>query len=361
VVALRIAVFVVGAAVVVATFASAVRTVVIPRGIPARITRVVFLSMRSLFRLRARPGRSYEDRDRVMAMYAPVSLLALLLTWVTAVLVGYTLMYWALGRNIGEAFRISGSSVLTLGFAAPRDAPETALVYTEAGLGFVLLALLITYLPSIYGVFSRRENLVAGMEVRAGSPPSAVEIIKRAWQVDQLATLGVLWRRGEQWFLELQETHTSFPALVFFRSPQPEHSWVTASGSILDSASLLLATVDRPSDHSAAYCLRAGSLALQRIATFFGIPFNPAPRPDDPISVTRDEFDEACDALAEQGVPLKTDRDQAWRDFAGWRVNYDRPLVVLAGLTMAPFAPWSSDRSIRDWRPTASVRQLRNA
>jgi hypothetical protein len=360
VVVLQVFLFLVGLAIVVATLGSAVRTVVLPRAIPSRISRFVFLTMRGLFRLWARPSASYERRDRVMALYGPVTLLILLLTWVTLVLVGYTAAYWGLGgRSLREAFALSGSAILTLGFERPPDVPATILVFTEAAVGLILLALLITYLPSIYGVFSRRENLVAGMEVRAGSPPSGVEILQRAWRVDGLTKINVLWRRAEQWFLELQETHTSFPAVVFFRSPQPDHSWVIASGAILDAGSLLLSAVDRPSDPDAAYCIRAGYLALRRIAAFFRIPFDPDPRPDDPISIERDEFEEACAALEGQGLPLKPDIDQAWRDFNGWRVNYDRVLIALAGLTMAPYAPWSSDRSIRDWRPRASMRALR--
>lgn len=355
-------VFLAGVAVVVAVFGSALRTVVLPRGIPARISRVVFLGMRSLFRLRARPGLPYEQRDRIMAMYAPFSLIVLLLTWITTVMLGYTAMYWGLGgRSLRDAFALSGSSLLTLGFGRPADLPTTALVFSEAALGLILLALLITYLPSIYGVFSRRENMVAGMDLRGGSPPSAVEILKRSWRVDGFRTLGTLWRRGEQWFLELMETHTSFPAVVFFRSPVPEHSWVTSAGAILDSASVLLSAVDRPSDPDAAYCIRAGYLALRRIAAFFRIPFNPDPGPEEPISIVRDEFDDACDELAASGLPVRDDRDQAWRDFVGWRVNYDRILIALAGLTMAPYAPWSSDRSIRDWRPRATLRELRGS
>ncbi len=358
--AVRVLTFLVGVTVVVAVVGSAVRTVVIPRGIAARLSRFVFLGMRGVFRLRARPGVSYARRDHVMSLYAPMSLLVLLFTWIGLVIGGYTLMYWGLGgRAWREAFALSGSAVLTLGFERPRDLPSTIMVFSEATLGLVLLALLITYLPSIYGVFSRRENLVAGMEVRGGSPPSAVEILGRAWRVDGLKKINVLWRRAEQWFLEIQETHTSFPAVVFFRSPEPDHSWVTAGGAILDSASLLLSAVDVPRDANAAYCIRAGYLSLRRIATFFRIPFDPDPRPDDPISVSRDEFDDACDALAGQGVPLVADRDQAWKDFVGWRVNYDRVVISLAGLTMAPTAPWSSDRSIRDWRPRATVRALR--
>jgi len=357
---LRVLAFLAGAAAVVATFGSAVRTVVIPRGIPARLTRFVFFQMRRIFRLRARPSAPYAKRDRVMSLYGPVSLLILLVTWVTIVILAYTAMYWGLGgRSIRDAFSLSGSAVLTLGFADPGDLPATALVFTEAALGLILLALMITYLPSIYSVFSRRENMVAGMELRGGSPPSAVEVLSRSWRVDRFAKLGTLWRRAEQWFLELQETHTSFPAVAFFRSPQPDHSWVTSAGVILDSASVLLSAVDRPPDADAAYCIRAGYLALRRIADFFRIPYDPDPGPDDPISIERDEFEEACRALAAQGVLLKEDRDRAWRDFVGWRVNYDRVLVALAGLTMAPYAPWSSDRSVRDWRPRGSLRELR--
>ena len=93
-------------------------------------------------------------------------------------------------------------------------------------------------------------------------------------------------------------------------------------------------------------CIRAGYLALRRIADFFQIAYNANPQPGDPISISRDEFDAACDELARHGVPLKADRDQAWRDFAGWRVNYDTVLLALAAITMAPYAPWSSDRSL---------------
>src|SRR5918996_1661178 len=283
--------------------------------------------MRGMFRLFARPGLPYERRDRGMTLYAPISLMVLLATWLAIVITGYTLMYWGLGGlSMREAFSLSGSAVLTLGFGRPSDLPATVLVFTEAAMGLVLLALLITYLPSV------------------------VEILRRAWRTDGLSKINVLWRRAEQWFLEIQETHMSFPAVVFFRSPEPDHSWVTAGGAILDSACLLLSTVDLPRDPNAAYCIRAGYLALRRIATFFGIPFDPDPHPDDPISISRDEFDDVCEALSADGVPLVSDLDQAWRDFAGWRVNYDRVLLALAELTMAPYAPWSSDRAMIERR-----------
>jgi hypothetical protein len=350
--ALRVVAFVLGAAAVAATLGSAIRTVILPRGVPARFGRAVFVSVRAVFRLRARPSVPYEKRDRIMAFYAPVGLLALLVAWISVVLLGYAAMFWGLGgRSIGDALRLSGSSVVTLGFVQPQDAPSTVLVITEAALGLILLALLITYLPSIYSTFSRREAAVTALEVRAGSPPSGAEMIWRYHALDRLDKLNEVWTAWETWFVELEETHTSIPALNFFRSPQPDHSWITAAGAVLDGASLAVSSVDIPRDVQAEFCIRAGYLSLRRIADFFGIPNDPNPKPDDPIAVTRHEFDKVDQWLSSEGVPMKPDRDQAWRDFAGWRVNYDTVLIALAGFVMAPYAPWSSDRSLRTWRP----------
>jgi hypothetical protein len=172
-----------------------------------------------------------------------------------------------------------------------------------------------------------------------------------------------VWLAWEAWFLEIQEAHISYPPLVFFRSPIPEQHWVTASGTVLDAAALFVAVCDTGPQPEAQVAIRAGWLALRRIASFFGIEFDPDPKPDDVISIRREEFDLVYEELAAAGVPLIADRDQAWRDWAGWRVNYDSVLLQLAELTMAPYAPWSADRSspghtatrIRRWgvgRPT---------
>jgi hypothetical protein len=350
--AVRILAFVIGLAIVYFTLGAAVRTVILPRGIPSRLARVVFLTMRALFRAWAGPSASYERQDRVMALYGPMSLLVLLGVWVTLVLGAFTLMFWGVGAGTWrEAFVDSGSSILTLGFAHPRDLVGIGLAFTEAGLGLVLLAMLITYLPSIYQAFSRREAAVTALEVRAGTPPTATEMIERFWVLGRIDKLNEVWTRWEDWFVEVTESHTSFPALVFFRSPQPDHSWVTAAGAVLDGASMTVSAVAVPRDVQAEICIRAGYIALRRIADFFGIPYEPDPKRGDPVSISREEFDEALDRLAAAGVPIVPDRDEAWLDFAGWRVNYDTVLLALAALTLAPYAPWSSDRSIRTMSP----------
>ena len=161
--------------------------------------------------------------------------------------------------------------------------------------------------------------------------------------MDQLTEL---WKDWEDFFIDIEESHTSFPALSFFRSPQPGQSWVTAAGAVLDGAALRVSSVDLPPDFEAQLTLRAGFIALRRICTFYGVPFPPDPQRGDPVSVRRDEYDAVLERLEGGGVPLKADRDTAWLDFCGWRVNYDATLLALAALTMAPYAMWSSDRSL---------------
>ncbi len=213
-------------------------------------------------------------------------------------------------------------------------------------LGLILVALLIAYLPTLYSAFSRREQVVNMLEVRAGSPPSALEMLLRFHRNQGLEKLADYWKVWEAWFADVEESHTTLPALIFFRSPRAENSWVTAAGAVLDAAAITLSTIDIPYDVSAALSIRAGFLTFRRIATYFDIPIPQDPHyPDTPICVERAEFDEVLDKLAEAGLPVKADREQAWRDFAGWRVNYDRALILLCGLVMAPRAPWSSDRA----------------
>jgi hypothetical protein len=268
-------------------------------------------------------------------------------TWYVLMAVGYAAMYWSLG--VGDFYtdlRLSGSSLLTLGFAASDVFLVNLLVFSEATLGLILVALLIAYLPTMYSAFSRREEFVNLLEVRAGDPPSSIEMLLRFHRIHGLERLAEYWSSWEVWFAELEESHTTLPALVFFRSPRGNQSWITAAGTILDCAALTLSAVDVPYTPNAALCIRAGFLSLRKISDSFDISYPPDPRfPDVSISISRAEFDDVLDLLQAEGLPLKEDRDQAWQDFAGWRVNYDHTLLALCGLVMAPRAFWSSDRS----------------
>jgi hypothetical protein len=340
------ALFLIGVAVVVSTLISAIRTTVLPRGVSSRIGKQVFLWTRVVFRLRVGRSPSYEKRDRIMAMYAPAALVTLLTVWLVLLVAAYTAMYTAIGVHpLPRAFELSGSSIFTLGTTTTDTVFGDFLTYSEAGLGLLFLTLLITYLPTIYTTFQRREASVTLLEVRAGNPPSAVNLLVRYHRIEKLDQLNDLWIQWEGWFADLEESHVSFPALAYFRSPQPDHSWITAAGTVLDAGSLWASTVEHPRDPDVQLCIRAGSLALRRIAAYFAVPFDADPAPDDPISISHYEYDEACRELAAAGVPLKDDLAAGWKSFAGWRVNYDTPLLNLARLTEAPIAAWTSDRS----------------
>ena len=344
-VAARAVAFVAGAAVVIATLASAVKTVIVPRAEPSMLARWVFVSLRRPFDWRIKRAPTWEEADRIMARFAPFALILLPGVWIAIVLVGFVPIYWAIGLDVPrQAFEQSGSSLLTLGFVFDTHGPAVAATVVEATLGLGLVALLISFLPTMYQQFSRREVLVSQLDTRAGTPPAPINLFRRAkrigWDLDDL------WTDWERWFAEVEESHTSYLALSFFRSPHHGRSWVTAAGAVLDSASLRASTLDMPPSWQAELSIRAGYLCLRRIAGSYDIPYDPDPAPTDPISITRDEFDDLVDELVGEGVPVKADRDQAWRDYAGWRVNYDTPLLALCGLVMAPYAPWSSDRSV---------------
>jgi len=211
----------------------------------------------------------------------------------------------------------------------------------------------------MYSAFHTREMSVNRLSVRAGIPPSPVQLFMRFHRLNRLSEMTKFWEEWETWFVELEESHTSLAPLVYFRSPQPEESWVNAAGTILDAAALRLAIVDLPndlkgsflpdgseipSDAQAAITIRAGFIALRRIADYFKVNYNPNPSfPNDQISIKRETFNQTYRLLQEQGLPLRSNVDKAWQDFAGWRVNYDSVLIALKVLTMAPDAPWLAE------------------
>ncbi|MGC8512944.1 MAG: hypothetical protein ACP5P1_07905 [Acidimicrobiales bacterium] len=336
-----------GLGIVAATLLSTLRAVVLPRASQGLIPEVTITSLRSLFRARIRRHEDYVRRDHLMAMFAPVALLAMLVSWLLVTAVAYSLIFFCVtGRSLPASVELSGSSIVTLGTVSDSHFWPSLLGDSEAGVGLLIVALVISYLPSMYSAFTRRETGVTLLEVRAGNPPSATTMILRFRRIESgLAEITDLWRQWEQWFADIEESHTTFPILVFFRSPHGERSWVTAAGALLDGAALWISAVEHPADPNAHLCIRAGFLSLRRIADAFGIPYDPDPAPDGPVSVSRQEWDEAISEMRDGGVAVVEDLDLAWEKWRGWRVNYDTVLLRLARLIEAPPAPWVSDRS----------------
>ena len=342
------------------TAMTAIRVFVLPRGENAYLARQIFRYTYRLFLKLAEKKDTYEEQDRILALFAPCVLLIQPLIYLALLTIGFAPLYWALDSRplsimtLMDAYHLSGSSLMTLGFAAVESTnfPVQILSFIEAAFGMIFVALLIAYLPAIYSAFSQREKQVAMLEVRAGSPPSGSVLLQRVYRNRGTAeSFDKVWERWEEWFAEIEESHTSLVALVFFRSPMPDRHWITAAGAVLDAAILLDSVIDEPRSTASVLCIRAGYVSLRRIADFFGtIPYDPNPSPTDPISICREEFDEVVEELNSVGIPVVANRDAAWESFRGWRINYDRVLLGLARLTSAPYSQWTSDRSLPDMK-----------
>ncbi|WP_019946543.1 hypothetical protein [Hymenobacter aerophilus] len=325
----------VGIFLVISTLFGAVRSFVLPRNESVLLSNLVFRSIRVLFWAVARLGRTYAQRDRVMALYAPIGLIMLPIVWLALLSVSYTLIFWALGEgHLERCFRISNSSLLTLGSEEPSHNMWANIIsYSEATLGLLLLTLLISYLPTMYQAFSRRELTVARLELRAGGKASAPELIRWLDRTNALRDEQQQWQDWEQWFIEIEETHTSLPILSFFRSPQPGRSWVTTAGLILDTAALVTSSLNQPLNPHLEVCFKAGCVALNRVGRFFHFDEDADHSPDDPT--TRASFDQAYEQLREAGFELHAEQE-AWTKYAELRARYARAVAHLARLTTDP-------------------------
>jgi hypothetical protein len=352
---IRIITLIAGVALTLWTIFQALRSFVLPRSDRAFLTILVFKWVSKAYHLRFRARTSFDTRDRWLAMLSPVAMFLLPLVWLTLITVGYAAMYWALDptQSLRDVLILSGSSLLTLGFAYQDSLPIIILDFSQAALGMMLVALLIGYLPTMYSAFSQREIMVTKLETYAGSPPDPVEMIRRMDYVSMLDKpddMRAFWQEWQTWFVQIEENHTTLAPMNFFRSPKPDRHWLISAGALLDCAAIIASCVDVPRARQGGLVIRSGFLSLRTIGDFFLITYDSDPAPNDPISITRPEFDHMYDRLVQANIPVHADRDMCWDHFAGWRVNYDEVLVKLAALTYPPYGIWSSDRAIT-YRP----------
>jgi hypothetical protein len=342
--------FAFGLVVVIATLLSVAGTLVVPRAVYSPLTRVVDWFLDIVFLLIARRVRSFERRDRILAWQAPSSILIRLAVWLGMLIVGFAfLLLPSLRGHLGQAFSESGSSVFTLGYAAPASGDSTTLEYLAAFTGLVVIGLQVGYLPTVYAIFNRRETEVTLLASRAGVPAWGPELLARSrWGVgdgDMASVLEALFFSWERWAAEVAESHSTYLALVRFRSPHPLSHWLTSLIAVMDAAALHLALA--PSHEpklSARLALRMGFVALGQIARTMRLPVPDEPDPDTPISVTYDDFKDATAVLREVDFPIDRSDEEAWPDFRGWRANYDATVLLLAKQLDAPPALWTGTR-----------------
>ena len=341
--------FVVGLFVVLSTLSSVVGTLVVPRRINSPISRAVERGLDPVFLQLARMVSSYERRDRILAWQGPLVLLVRLAVWLGLLVVGFALLLLpSLGARLGAAFSAAGSSVFTLGYAAPTGSGSTTLEYLAAFTGLVVIGLQVGYLPTLYAAFNRRETEVTLLVSRAGVPAWGPEILARTrWGIDDdgRRVLDELFSGWERWAAEVAESHTTYLTLTRLRSPRPMSHWLTSLIAVMDAGALHLALApSREPKLPARLSLRMGFVALQQIAEAMRLSIPDEPQPDEPISVSFDEFRSATAMLRDLGYPIERTDEQAWPHFRGWRANYDAAALLLAWHLDAPPALWTGPR-----------------
>ncbi|MEA2507776.1 MAG: hypothetical protein QOH48_2394 [Actinomycetota bacterium] len=339
--------FAIGIVTVVGTTGSVLRTLMVPRARTSRLSVIVGRKIvASFFRFVAARFKEYETKDQILALSAPISLLATLLAWIALYLIGYGLMLWPLiGTSLADALRESGSSMFTLGiFATPRLG-ATIINYLAAVTGLVVVALQIGYLPTLYSAFNRRETLVTLLQSRAGAPAWGPEILARAQLVYLTKSLRELYADWEHWAADVAESHTNYPVLIWFRSPHALRSWVVALLAVMDSAALYQSLAPEAAPAEARLVIRMGFSCLRNIADVMSISYDPDPFPDDPIQLTFDEYMDGIRRIQGIGFEMERTPEEAWPHFQGWRVNYETTAYAVADIVSAPPGPWSGQRS----------------
>ena len=342
--AVRVLGAVAGALLVLAASVSVLGTLVMPGGRAGWLIRRIDQLTNKLFVLLCRPFRLYEQRNRALVFQAPVMLAILLGCWLIGYLVGFGLLLWPFDRGLAAAFRESGSSLLTLGFASTHGGGPTAVDFLAGASGLIVVALQIAYLPTLYAAFNRRETEVTLIGVRAGIPAWGPELLARSRFTITTDELPDFYRQWERWAAEVAESHSSYPILLRFRSPQSQSSWLISLLAVMDSAALYSAVSPSEVPLHARLCLAMGFRCLQQLATALGIPFDPDPLPDSGTALTREEFDEGIARLQFVGFSMERTPDEAWPHFQGWRVNYESIAYRLAYAIDVVPAPWSGPR-----------------
>ena len=338
--------FALGLLVVLGTVTSVLFTLVLPRQ-PAGIQRVTLLVnriVRLVFVALSRLARTYEAKDAILAPTAPVALLVQLLFWAVALAIGFGLMLYAGVHSVGDGLLQALTALFTVGAVHIGGRPDVGIDIAVGAIWVVIVALQIAYLPALYSSYSTRESLVALLESRAGQPAWGPELLARHQLVGITDTLPELYQEWEVWSADVAESHTTYPILLLFRSPEPWLSWLTGLLAVLDAAAMHLALDPASAPSQARLCLRMGFTLLQRIATSLGWKVDVDPDPEGPIELTYAEFEAAVAMLAATGFAMERTAEEAWPDFRGWRVNYETLAYRLADRLVAPPAQWSGPR-----------------
>jgi hypothetical protein len=337
-----------GAIFVVLAFGDIFQSVIVPR--PAgRALRPSALISRWGWRAWRWVGHRIGDNERredFLGTYAPLLLVSLLIFWVAMLMFGYGLIFFGLRGelkpepDLGTALYFAGTSLLTIGYGdvVPVGGAARAVSLITGASGFGVVAIVTTFLFSIFGAFQTREAFVVLFTNRAGAPPSAIEMIETHSRLKIISNLEATMRESQLWMAQVMETHLAYPVLTYFRSTHDSISWIAVFGTVLDAATLTITTLDVPYKGEALILNRLGRHFVNDVSSYFRF------EGDGDAGVERAEFDIAYDRLGAAGLPLH-DRDTAWKQFSELRSTYASRLNQMAQYWRIPPAQWVGDRS----------------
>jgi hypothetical protein len=357
--------FVAGAVCLFSVLLDAFQTIILPRRATGRfrLTRIFYVITWTPWVFLGKRFRNPRRGESVFSYYGPMSLIFLLAVWAGSMVVGFALIFYSLGSPFNDAtqgpsFRsdlyVSGTTIFTLGLGdvTPRSAWARELIILEAGTGLGFLAVVMGYFPVLYGAFSRREVSISLLDARAGSPPTAAELMRRHSYEGGESALALLLVEWERWSAELLESHISYPLLCYFRSQHNNQSWISALTAVLDTTALLIADVQGNEARQAQLTFAMARHAIVDLAQIFSLP----PVKVDPDRLSLDRYEQLYDLLCKSGVSVCRD-GHSYERLRDIRALYEGYAEALAGYLRMPLPPWIADQPHKDnWLTVAKLR-----
>jgi hypothetical protein len=348
-----------GVAMIAVVLWEAFETLVLPRRVTRRLrfTRIFY---RSLWGVWTSIGRRHPGsrRENYLSVFAPLSLLLLLAVWVGGVILGFALVLWGLDTPLAPSdetslatyLYLSTTTFVTLGTGdvTPASSPGRAITGIEAGAGFAFLALTISYLPVLYQAFSRREVSISTLDEWAGSPPSAVELLRRSAANGAIGSVDKLLADWERWSADLLESHLSYPFLAYFRSQHERQSWVAALTAILDVSALVLAGIEGVSEWQARRTFAISRHAVVDLAQVLNTP----PASASSAGARRADVTEMRRLLEAGGVGLGPRAVEHFEAFQRMYEPFVRALSRRLEMPLPALTP-GDERRLDDWQQSA--------
>jgi hypothetical protein len=357
--------FVAGIVCVFGVLLDAFETIILPRRAIGRfrLTRLFYVTTWRPWAFLCRRIADLRKRESAYSYYGPLSLIFLLVLWAAGMVVGFALIFYSLGSSFNDTQQkadirsdlyVSGTTIFTLGLGdvTPRNPASRALIILEGGTGLGFLAVVMGYFPVLYSAFSRREVSISLLDARAGSPPTAAELMKRHSYQGAESALSLLLVEWERWSAELLESHISYPLLCYFRSQHTNQSWISALTAILDTSALLIAGVQGHEARQAQLTFAMARHALVDLSQIFSVP----PVSDAPDRLPPERYEELYKLLCQSGVSVCRD-GRSMERLREMRGLYEGYAQGLSDYLQMRLPPWIASEPHKDnWQVVSKVR-----